>query len=195
MRRILLLVLLFSTLNSKAQSEFGLNERLPIVLTIQFHAMTVPFHNFKANFKNIGIGIGTELNFSKASKFHQSFSVLWYRNQALGNGLLVNTQIVWRPSIGNTGYGELRLGPGYLFSKRPIKSYQYQNGDWITVGKKGKGLFNVLAGVAGGYRNTVGNYEYSPFAAYQIMAVGAYNRTVPLVTETLFQIGTRLKKQ
>ena len=117
MKVIIILFSIFLTYGAIAQSGQGLNQNLPFAVTVQFHSLAVPFHNLKSNFKNIGIGIGTELDYGRKSDFHQRFSLIWYCNQAVGNGLLLQSQAIWRPSIGKNGYGELKAGGGYLLSK------------------------------------------------------------------------------
>ena len=189
---ILSLVLVAPTL---AQERQGGNQNLPILVSLHFHALAVPFRHLKTNFKNIGIGIGTELNYGKQSRFNQRFSVVWYRNKYLGNGWLFQSQGIWRPTIGNSGFGEIKAGLGYLFTRRPIKSFQLKNGDWIAVNKKGKGLFSIPVGFGVGYILKESDYQISPFLSYDILVVSNYNRSVPIITETMVQFGTHLKKQ
>jgi hypothetical protein len=34
----------------------------PVIITIQFHSLTLPFRDFKSNFSNVGFGVGTEVS-------------------------------------------------------------------------------------------------------------------------------------
>lgn len=196
MKAILTLFLAGLAFGARAQPDAGPNDRLPIVVTVQFHSLSVPFRQLKNNFRNVGIGIGTELRYGPRSAFYQRFALTWYRNRAVGNGWLAQTQAVWRPAIGADGFGEGRAGIGYLLSKRPTPAYRYRDGDWVAAGKKGRGLFTVPVGIGAGYRlGGSGDDDLSPFLGYEVLAISGYNRSIPLVTETLLQVGTRIENR
>ncbi len=193
----ILLLLLFTLLfhPSKAQIETRPNQSVPIVVTLQFHAFAVPFRHFKSNFKNIGLGIGTELNYGANSNFYQRFELIWYRNRAIGNGWLFQSQGIWRPTVSNDAFAEVKLGAGYLLSKRPIDSFQYKQGQWESVGRRGKGMFCIPLGIGLGYELAADDYQISPIAGYQAMALLGYTISLPLVPETLLYTGALIKKQ
>jgi hypothetical protein len=171
---------------SKAYTDF------PIIISIQFHAFSLPFRDMRANFSNIGIGIGTEVSLNEKPNWVQQVNVLWYHNKAIGNGLLFYSQNVWRPEFATNTYAELKGGVGYLRSFRPVKSYKQINGEWVSVGYKGKGLLAVPVGVSLGYDSRTANTYLSTFATYQFMLLKGYNKSIPIVPETLIQIGTRI---
>lgn len=164
----------------------------PLMITLQFHSFSMPFKNFKSNFSNIGIGIGTEVSYNKRSSGVQQFQLIWYRNKNMGNGLLLFSQAVWRPSIGSNSYTELKLGAGYLLSKRPSESFKQKNGEWISVGKKSKGMFTIPVGLSVGYENEQEKTYVSPFASYQFLVATDYNKSIPIVPYTLMQLGSRI---
>jgi hypothetical protein len=171
---------------SKAYTDF------PIIISIQFHAFSLPFRDMRANFSNIGIGIGTEVSLNGKPNWVHQVNVLWYHNKAIGNGLLFYSQNVWRPEFATSTYAEIKGGVGYLHSFRPVKSYKQINGEWISVGHKGKGLLAVPVGVSLGYDSRTANTYLSTFATYQFMLLKGYNKSIPIVPETLIQIGTRI---
>lgn len=176
-----------------AQAGSGKDYRnFPIIVTVQFHGLALPFHDMKSNFSNIGLGLGTEVSLNGNHDWAQQFSVVWYRNKAIGNGLFLYTQSTWRPTIVSNSYTELKAGAGYLISFRPVKSYKQVNGDWIPVGRKGKGLFAVPVGISSGYNNYSSDAYLSPFVSYQFLIVKDYNNSMPIVPETLIQVGTRI---
>ncbi|GAA4273360.1 hypothetical protein U6A24_20610 [Aquimarina gracilis] len=164
----------------------------PLIITLQFHSFSMPFKNIKSNFSNIGIGIGTEVSYNKKSSGVQQLHLLWYRNKNMGNGLMVYSQAVWRPAIGSNGYTELKLGAGYLLSKRPSESYIQNNSEWISVGKKAKGMFIIPIGLSVGYENENEETYVSPFASYQFLVASSYNKSIPVVPYTLIQLGSRI---
>ena len=175
---------------SQAQNEtVPADYRFPISISVQFHGFTMPFKNLSSNFKNIGIGIGTELSLNTNNTWVQQMKVLWYRNKAIGNGLLIYSQNVWRPGIESSAFAEVKFGLGYLHSFRPSTSYQHVNGNWISTGKKSKGMLALPLGVSMGSYASLESYSLAPFVSYQFMLVKGYNASIPLVPQTIVQAG------
>lgn len=176
----------------KAQSEATQNYRdFPIIVTIQFHSLAMPLRDMKSNFSNIGIGLGTELSLNGKQSWVQQISTMLYHNKNAGDGILFNTQNVWRPAISSDIYSEVKGGIGYLYSFRPVKSYVQTNGKWDSVGKKGKGMLTIPVGLALGQNIYSSGRIYSPFVSYQFMVVNGYNKSVPVVPQTIIQVGSR----
>jgi hypothetical protein len=176
-----------------AQTNSGKTYRnFPIVLSMQFHSLSFPLKDVKTNFKNVGFGIGTEIALGNRHDWAQQFQVSWYRNKQAGNGILIYTQSAWRPDIVSHIYTELKAGFGYTYNFRPIESFQQNNGEWQSVGRKGKWLFTVPVGISLGYNKYSQKTYIAPFASYQILLNANYAKGVPVVTNSLFQIGTRV---
>ncbi|TAI48697.1 hypothetical protein [Flagellimonas allohymeniacidonis] len=188
---ILVLCVLFA-LTSRSQSPGNDNHRnFPLIISIEFHSLSMPFKNKKL-FSNIGIGIGTEVSHNGNRNWVQQFKVSWYGNRNVGGGLLVHSQAVWRPDIVSDAFGELKLGAGYLFAKRPKDSYKPTDKGWKNVGKKGKGMFVLPAGIGFGYDNFDQKTYISPYANYQFIIATKYNKSIPIVPFTLLEVGTRI---
>ena len=164
----------------------------PIIITIQFHSLALPFKDLKTNFSNVGIGVGTEVSFNGKKDWVQQFSMALNRNQNIGNGLLFSTQTVWRPTIVDHFYGEIKAGVGYSYCYRPVESYRPENGKWVSMGNKGKGMLALLGGVSAGYDNYSSSTYMSPFVSYQFMVLTGYNKSIPILPETLLQAGSRI---
>jgi hypothetical protein len=187
---ILLAGLLLAFQTSWSQSENPARFRnFPIVLSIQFHSLAMPFRDLKSNFRNIGVGLGTEVSLNGSNNWVQQFNVIWFRNRNTGNGLLFNTQVSWRPYLISYSYGELKAGLGYQFAFRPTESFIEKNGEWTSAGKKGKGLFAVLAGLSMGYHEYSEEIYLSPFVSYQAVILKNYSKSIPFMSETLIQTG------
>jgi hypothetical protein len=179
---------------TQAQTEPGSHYRnFPIIVTLQFHALSLPFRDLKANFQNIGIGVGTELSYNGKNNWVQQFSVAWWGNRAIGNGLLLYSQAVWRPGASPGLFGELKAGAGYLYSFRP-NAYEQVDGVWKSARHKGKGMLALPVGISLGYDGYAKNSFASPFITYQFMVVKGYNDSVPLVPQTLVQTGVRFNR-
>ncbi len=190
---LLCLILCYFSQSIYSQEDASGNYRnFPLIVTLQFHSFSMPFKNLKSNFSNIGIGIGTEVSYNQKQNWVQQFNLVWYRNKNIGNGLFLYSQGVWRPTIANNFYTELKAGAGYMIASRPTRSFKQQNGEWISAGKKGKGLFAIPVGVSLGYNDASQGTYLSPFASYQFILLKDYNKSIPLVPESLIQFGTRV---
>jgi hypothetical protein len=183
---------IFLTFSCLGQTEPKGYSDFPIIITLQFHAFALPFRDLKSNFSNVGIGVGTEVSFTGKETGVQQVSALWYHNKAMGNGVLLYTQSVWRPYFSTNGYGEIKGGLGYLYSFRPSESFQQVNGEWKSKGRKGKGMLTIPLGVSVGYDSRSINSFISGFASYQFLLLKDYNKSIPLVPETILQVGSSI---
>jgi hypothetical protein len=176
-----------------AQTNSGKTYRnFPVVFSLQFHSLSFPLKDVKTNFKNMGLGIGTEIALGNSHNWAQQFQVSWYRNKQAGNGILIYTQSAWRPTIVSHIYTEVKAGFGYTYNFRPVESFQQNNGEWQSVGRKGKWLFTVPVGISLGYNKYSQKTYLAPFASYQILLNANYAKGVPVITNSLLQIGTRI---
>jgi len=171
---------------------FKTYRNFPIIVSIQMHSLALPFHDLKTNFGNLGIGVGTEISYNGKQNWVQQINLVWYHNRETGNGIMLYTQPAWRPTLGANIYAEIKLGAGYLLSQRPVESFKQVNGDWISVGHRGKGMLVIPAGISFGYNKYSSKTYLSPFISYQVLFLSGYNKSIPLVPETLLQIGSRI---
>lgn len=176
-----------------AQSESQKNYRnFPIVLTLQFHTLSMPFKDLKSNFKNIGFGIGTEVSHNGFHNWSQQFDIIWIRNRSMGNGVLFSTQTAWRPMMAGNVYSEIKAGIGYMIGFRPTESFSQKDGNWISVGKKGKGMLTIPVGIGIGYYRYSQGIFLSPYLGYQMMLVKGYNQDIPFIPQSLIQVGGKI---
>lgn len=174
-----------------AQNETGSRRQyrnFPVVITLQFHSLAMPFKDLKTNFRNIGIGIGTEVSLNGRHDWAQEFTLAYAHNKSVGDRLMLYTQAAWRPSIDNV-FGALKLGAGYCYTFHPNTSYQFENGQWTSVGHRGKGLLMMPAGLSAGYHHYEASSYVSPFVTYQFILLSGYNKSVPIIPETIAQTG------
>lgn len=164
----------------------------PIVITLQFQSFSMPFQNIKGHFRNIGIGIGTEVSLNGNHNWIQHFDMIWFWNKTMGNGLVLSTQTGWRPYLNDPLYSEAKLGAAYFYGFRPKDSYQQINGTWESAGRKGKGMFAIPVGI------TVGSHDYkedsyaAPFLGYQFMLTTNYTKSLPVTPWSFLQAGTSI---
>jgi len=188
----LLLVLLNCSL-AMAQHESTRNYRnFPIILTVQFHSLSLPFKNFGTNFSNVGLGVGTEVSFNGKQNWVQQFQIGWIKNNHVGNRLLLYTQTGWRPTLSGNVYGEVKAGIGYAVAYRPVESFKQVDGKWVSVSHAGKGMLMIPIAASIGYNNYNNNVYASPFISYQVYALKGYNKSIPYVPEQMLQIGSRI---
>jgi hypothetical protein len=187
----LLMAIFIKTATAQTNSQ-KTYRNFPVVFSMQFHSLAFPLKDVKTNFKNVGFGIGTEIALGNSHNWAQQFQVSWYRNKHAGNGILIYTQSAWRPTIVSHIYTELKAGFGYTYNFRPVESFQQNNGEWQPVGRKGKWLFTVPVGISLGYNKYSHKTYIAPFASYQVLLNTNYAKGVPVVTNSLFQVGTRV---
>lgn len=190
--RVLILIaglfLLFQVTWSQTENP-GDFRNFPVVISIQFHSLAMPFRDLKSNFRNIGIGLGTELSLNGYSNWIQQFNIIWFRNKNTGNGWLLNTQVAWRPCLFSDFYGEIKAGLGYQIASRPTESFVEKEGKWTSAGRKGKGMLAVLTGLSFGYQDYSREVYFSPFVSYQAIFLTNYSKSIPVMPETLIQAG------
>lgn len=193
-RKIVLSLLgIFLAVSLKAQTDSQKSYRnFPIIVMVQFHNLSMPFKDMKSNFSNIGFGLGTELSYNGKSNWVQQFSATWHHNKTVGNGILLYSQAAWRPNIGSGVYSEVKAGAGYMYAFHPVESYKQNNGNWESVDRKGKGMFTLPVGISLGYQSYSEKTYISPFISYQFLLISGYNQSIPLVPETLIQVGSRI---
>ncbi len=164
----------------------------PLVVSMQFHSLTFPFKYVKSNFSNAGIGLGTEISLGSTHAWAQQFNFLWYRNKNAGNGIGFYTQSSWRPTIISPIYTEAKIGFGALYAFRPVKSFKQKNGQWVSAQHQGKWLPIIPIGISFGYNKFSRDTYIAPFVSYQLMLMVNYNKVLPVVPNTLIQIGSRI---
>lgn len=187
---LILVVLLCSQLRLSGQS--GDYRNFPIIFSLQFHALSLPLKDLKSNFSHVGVGLGTEISFNGKHNWAQQFQAVWYPNKEIGQGWLFSTQSAWRPYLVRPVYGEIKLGAGYLWSSRPVDSFRQVEGRWQSVGHRGKGMFTIPLGITIGYQDYSPKTFVAPYASYQLLLVTKYNASVPLVPQTLLQLGSKI---
>jgi len=89
-------------------------------------------------------------------------------------------------------YTEVKAGFGYTYSFRPVESWQQKNGVWSPVGHKGKWLFTVPVGFSLGYNKFSEHTYIAPFVTYQLLLNAHYNKDIPVMTNSLLQLGARI---
>ena len=188
----LLLFITFTQITSAQTKVDKTYRNFPLVFTVQFHALSYPLKDLKSNFKNVGFGIGTEIALGSGHAWAQQFQLSWYNNKNAGDGILLYTQSAWRPTLVSSIYAELKAGFGYSYSFRPTESYQQKDAVWSSAGHKGKGMFTVPVGISLGYNKFSKHTYIAPFATYQVLLSTSYNKDVPVITSSVFQLGARI---
>lgn len=164
----------------------------PIILSLDFHALSLPFKKIGSNFKNVGIGIGTQLSYNDEETWVQRFQAIYYLNRNVGNGLMIHSQLVRVQKISDNEFGEIKIGVGYLYAFRPNTAWEQTNGEWKQKGKKGKSMFVLPIGL--GVASTFGTHDQYHYTSYQALFLTGYNESIPLVPESLIEFGTLIRK-
>lgn len=196
---ILIITILILIINVNAQTvknRLHTYQNFPLIGNIQFHSLGPPFRKIDQNFLNIGFVLGTEMSLSGTYKWIQQINIGWYNNRNAGNGLMIYTQSIYRPYIIGKFFGEVKAGLGFIKAMHPVDAYIFKNGNWVNIGKQGKNMLMVPFGVSLGYNNYKNNTYCSPFISYQVFVNGLYNKSFPIMINTLIQFGVsvHLKK-
>lgn len=164
----------------------------PIVLTLHFHSLSMPFKDWKSVFSNVGIGLGTEVSHNGNNNWVQQLNLVWLKNRGTGSRLSLNTQTSWRPSLRSDFYSEVKIGVGYMLALRATKSFQKRGNDWIQVDKRGKSLLVIPVGIGFGQNNFSNDTYFSPFVGYEFALLKGYNKSIPVMPQSSIQIGSRV---
>jgi hypothetical protein len=195
MKNLLFLIpFIFGTVRAQDPGP-GPFENLPLVISLNFNAISTPFHKLQNNFRNIGIRIGTEIALNRKQNLLQSLNFCYYRNRQNGDGIFINSEFTFRPEIFKGANIEFKIGPGVaqLFFPSPTLVPD-GSGGWKKQGMSSKTTFQVHTGFGVGYSGfKLGTTEVSPFLNYEIVGLAGYNRTIPVLPTSFIQTGTRLK--
>jgi len=102
------------------------------------------------------------------------------------------TQSAWRPTIAGHVYTEVKAGAGLTYNFRPVESYKQKDGEWVSAGHSGKWLFTVPVGVSLGYNKYSERTYIAPFISYQVLLNAGYAKGIPVMANSIFQVGTRI---
>ncbi|MFD1141926.1 hypothetical protein ACFQ4C_12435 [Larkinella insperata] len=163
----------------------------PLVVSLQFQSVSMPFRDLKSTFSNIGISLGTEVAYNRRGNLLQQVQVGFFRNANAGNGLFIHTQAAYRPRFGPV-YTEVKAGLGYQLAFHPNTTLRFRNGEWQPANQVGKGMLLVPVGVSLGYRGLKTRPTFEPFVSYQFFVLQGYNPDVPLLPNQLIQVGSRI---
>ncbi|GAB3890291.1 hypothetical protein GCM10028803_00940 [Larkinella knui] len=188
---LLALAGLFPVCAQQIPSPESTRRNWPLIVSLQFHAISMPFRDLKSTFSNVGFSLGTEVMYNRRANLLQQVQVGFYRNRNAGNGLSVFTQTAYRPHFGPV-YAEVKAGLGYHFAFHPNTTLVFKNGEWQSAGQRGKGMLMVPVGVSIGYQGTNTKPLFEPFVSYQFFILQGYNPEVPLLPNQLIQIGSRI---
>ncbi len=184
-------MLYFFPLATNAQNNEAIYRNFPIVISIQFHNLAMPFKDLKSNFRNIGIGVGTEISLNGRQDLVQQFQIGFCRNKNIGNNFWIYTQTAYRPTVVGNFYGEIKGGLGWQRNFHPVASYKFANGAWVSS-HAGKSQIIVPFGISAGYYQAQNSTFIAPFATYQVIPALFYNRSIPLNFYSAFQMGTNI---
>lgn len=185
--------ILLSSIDLKAQennSEIGL-KKFPIIVGFQFQNFATPFRDLGSNFTHPGLFVGSEIYYNEKKTLVQQASIGGYLNKEIGNGIFVQSQFGFRPSLFGKVYGELKAGLSYLRVSHPSQAYKYEDGKWKET-SGGKSQLGIPLDFGLGYRCSTKFGETSPFVAYQITPALFYNETLPLNLYSSIIIGLRV---
>ena len=163
----------------------------PLIVSVQFQNLAYPFHDIKSNFGHVGFALGTEVSYNGKQNWVQQFQAGYFLNKDAGNGFFAMTQAVYRPTVFEHFYPEVKAGIGWQRTFHPVEAYEFVDGSYVTK-KGGKSQLIVPLGITIGYSKYKEDTYVSPFISYQVIPALFYNDGIPLNFYSLFQLGTRI---
>lgn len=196
MRKALLSLLLITMIQTFAQAQTTENSNnkyrnFPLIVSLNFQNFALPFKDMGSNFSHAGILIGTEVSLNGKQNWVQQFQAGYYFNRDAGNGIIACTQTVYRPTLFDNFYAEVKAGLGWQRVFHPVDAYVYGNGQYISTAG-GKSQLLVPVGISVGYNDYKETTYVSPFISYQVIPALFYNDGIPLSFYSLIQVGTRI---
>lgn len=162
--------------------------RLSLTASVQFHSLGLPFQQMGGNFKNLGLNVGARFGWNDKGSLVQDLQLSWLSNRNVGNSWTLHTQLGWQPRLFNAVRFGPHLGLGYSWLQHPVTSFVQEDGEWVAQGQRGKGVLSVPVGLS--LRLAKGWVQ--PFVAYQMLLYSDYNQGVPILPNTMLQIGSQI---
>ena len=162
----------------------------PLIVSLHFHSLSLPFSDWKSLFANVGLSVGTEVRYNRRATLLQAVQLGYYRNRNAGDGLFLAPQVVYRPRLGSL-FAEVRVGAGALYTFHPTEALVLKAGEWQPQRYASKLTLMVPLGVSIGYDGRKSAPSLAPFVSYQVFAQHGYNPSVPIVPHRLLQVGFR----
>jgi hypothetical protein len=170
------------------------SNNLPLIVSISFYAVSTPFKRIQNNFKNVGIRIGTEFQLNGKGNLLQSLQLGYYRNRFTGNGLYLNSEFIYRPSIRDNTQLDFRVGPGIMrtFNAMPGLK-QGKDGQWFSE-RSSKTLLQLSGSAGIGHDYTpAGALQISPTIQYEVGALLGYAPDFPVLPFSFIHMGSKFK--
>jgi hypothetical protein len=170
------------------------SNNLPLIVSISFHAVSTPFKKIQNNFKNVGIRIGTEFQLNGKGNLLQSLQLGYYRNRFTGNGLYVNSEFIYRPSITGNTQLDFRVGPGIMRTFNAMPGLKQGNdGRWFSE-RSSKTLLQLSGSAGIDYDYTrAGSLKISPTIQYEVGALLGYAPDFPVLPFSFIHMGSKFK--
>lgn len=190
---ILLLITRFVSIgySQSVVNNIGSYENFPLMLSVKFQNLALPFQDLKTNFKNIGVGLATEVSWGGSKSLVQQFNVMWVFNNASGNTLTFYSQAVYRPSLTGALHGGVKGGISYTFMFKPNPSLAFNGKEWVK-GPSAKGMFGIPAGVHLSWQEPNRSAYSAPYVSYDLFLHSGFNRDVPVLPHTVLEIGNAI---
>jgi len=135
--------------------------------------------------------VGTEISLNGKQNWAQQIQAGYYFNRDAGNGIMAYTQTIYRPTIVDHFYAEVKVGLGWQRVFHPVDAYVFENGQYVSTAG-GKSQLIVPIGISVGYNDYKESTYAAPFISYQVIPALFYNDGIPLNFYSLFQVGTRI---
>ncbi|WP_224488963.1 hypothetical protein [Robertkochia flava] len=181
-------IVAFSVSGQSDTSPSASFRNFPLMVSVKFQNLAMPFQDLKGNFMNIGVGLGTEVSWNKSEHWTQQFNIMYFFNRGSGNGFSVYSQMLWRPALYADVLGGIKGGIGYTWLFKPNPSMKNMDGQWSPASRT-KGMLSVPFGVYLSWNELDAETYLSSYLAYDVFLHSGFNADVPVIPNTFFEAG------
>lgn len=162
---------------------------------VTFQAYGLPTQNVTKGFKNIGVALGVDVAYNSKRNLQQSFTLGYQAHSQHETNYYLNTQLQYRPIIGNHCEPNIGIGVGRVIAISNPKNRFYElnkSGTWTKSDRQSTGHWQVPITIGFGYRIETPNTVLVPFLNYDIAAIIKYNSAFIALPYTIITAGTRI---
>lgn len=168
--------------------------RLTFDVKLVLQGFSLPVSGIKAYWHSKGASLGVAYDWNHRGSLQQILTVGSLFSRYHGNTQFISTAFQFNPLHGKHIIAGISLGAGYMYTGTSKGGWlQESNGEWKNTSNK-LGLLYVPASVQVGVK-TYENDKFivTPTLSYQLNAVLNYSPPMPVLPQSLFAIGSKIK--
>ncbi len=199
MKKIVFILLAFffcscTTLQAQENKASPLLTRLTFSVNLVLQGFSLPVSGVKAYWRSKGVSLGIAYDWNHKGSLQQVITLGSVFSRYHGSSQFISTAFQFNPLHGKNIWAGLSLGAGYMYTGSSTGGWlQESNGEWNNTSNKA-GLLYVPATLQVGVKAYENNtFIITPTLSYQLNAVINYSPAMPLLPQSLFSVGSKIK--